>query len=122
MVQRPPGPVSPTPPGSKSSTRAALIIVVLSLVACIGVPLLLRIFVVEAFQVPGASGAPNVVWYSDTGKPYPLNYSQKTKNTTDSSGKISTAVLSFSATKKVKAGQVEAIVIHDLYPVGRFKL
>ncbi len=57
-----------------------------------------------------------------TGKPYPLNYSQKTKNTTNSSGKISGAVLSFPASKKVKAGQVEAIVIHDLYPVARFKL
>ena len=43
------------------STRTALIIVAVTLGACIGVPLTFRIFVVEAFKIPAASGAPNVV-------------------------------------------------------------
>ncbi len=38
-----------------------MIIVVVTLGLCIIVPLAVRIFLVEAFRIPGASGAPNVV-------------------------------------------------------------
>ena len=56
-----------------------------------------------------------------TGQPYPLDYSQKTRATV-TGGKIASVTLSFPVGKKVVKGQVEAIVIHDLFPVGRFKL
>ena len=55
-------------------------------------------------------------------KPLPLNYSQKTTNTVDSSSKITEVSLTFKAADGVKKGAVEAVVIHDLFPLGRFQL
>jgi len=49
------------PPERSGSTRTALIIVAVTLGLCIGVPMLLRVLVVEAFKIPAPSGAPNLV-------------------------------------------------------------
>jgi len=57
-----------------------------------------------------------------TGKPMPINYSQRTKNTMNSAGKITGATLTLKDKDKVKAGKVTAMVIHDLYPVKTEKL
>jgi len=63
-----------------------------------------------------------------TGKPYPLNYSQKTTNHRDASGKITGVTLTFEAGAvgdlgdKIKSGAVELVVIHDLFPLARFQL
>ena len=54
-------PPVPPPPTKRNTTRTAVIIVVVTLGLCIVVPLILRIFVLEAFHIPASSGAPNVV-------------------------------------------------------------
>jgi len=56
------------------------------------------------------------------GQPFPVNYSQNTTNTRDASGRVTEARLTFKADHNIVSGAVEVVVIHDLFPVARFKL
>ncbi len=64
----------------------------------------------------------SVLLLDGAGKPVPVNYSERTKNTVDGAGKITGATLTLKAADKVKKGTVSALVIHDLYPVSTHAL
>ncbi len=72
--------------------------------------------------LPGKEHRLGLLLLDAQGKPYPLGYGQQTKNLVDASGKITGATLTLKASDGVKAGAVEVIVLHDLFPLGRFKL
>ncbi len=59
---------------------------------------------------------------SKGGKPYPVNYSQGTKSELDAEGKVSAVTLSLRESDGVTAGSTELVVLHDFFPIGRFKL
>jgi outer membrane protein assembly factor BamB len=56
------------------------------------------------------------------GKPLPLNYSQGARNELDASGRIAGASLALEAGELPKPGSAELIVLHDFFPIGRFRL
>jgi outer membrane protein assembly factor BamB len=57
-----------------------------------------------------------------SGQPLPLSYSQSTRNEIDASGRITGASLALGPGDGVKAGAVELVVLHDFFPVARFRL
>lgn len=57
-----------------------------------------------------------------SGKAYPLNYSQKTTNALDASGKIESAKLTFDDKVAIDPAKAEVIVLHDLFPLATLPL
>ena len=74
-------------------------------------------------QLPGKEHMVSILLLDPaTGEPYPVNYSQQTENTRDASGQVTGVKLTFKEADSVKAGAVEVVVIHDLFPLARFSL